>query len=190
MDVTDDTNNPTLPPAWAWIFIVACGTIPILTAGGAIPTGLSTACAFAIFTLAKQRQNPLNQRLLYCAAITAICWGLFASLVMVVEKHSDLRFNLAGSNSTIKHETDLGDESKRQEIFNMAARAMADIDKARAEIIADRRKGKDPWMYKKRLASAEQRHESNIDFAAKFFRIPREEVVSIVNEGIAEDWSS
>ena len=73
---------PPLPlPGWAWIFIVGCGIIPILTLGGAIPGGVGVGGAYFCATLAKDANKDTGTRILMCAGITGLCWVIIFVLL-------------------------------------------------------------------------------------------------------------
>ena len=66
---------PTNPiPGWAWIFAVACGIIPVLTLGGAIPGAIGFGGAAGCITIAREPTMPVGSRVAICVAITAGCW--------------------------------------------------------------------------------------------------------------------
>jgi hypothetical protein len=66
--------RPPIPP-WAWIFVVACGIIPVLTLGGAIPTGIGVGGAAACLNAARNQSWPVAGRVVLCAVITIGCWA-------------------------------------------------------------------------------------------------------------------
>ena len=61
-------------PSWAKLFAFACGIIPLLTLGGAIPTAIGFGGASSCLAVARNPQMDLGTRLLLCAAITGGCW--------------------------------------------------------------------------------------------------------------------
>jgi hypothetical protein len=66
---------PPLPlPGWAWIFIIACGIIPILTLGGAIPAVIGVGGAFFCASVAKDSSKETGTRVAICSGITILCW--------------------------------------------------------------------------------------------------------------------
>jgi hypothetical protein len=91
-----NTSPPPTPPAkapipaWAWIFAVACGIIPVLTLGGAIPAGIGLGGAGACIGVARNASMPLVTRVATCIAITVACWGgvilLLGGLAMLTRK--------------------------------------------------------------------------------------------------------
>lgn len=70
------TEKPKRPPIpwWAWVFAVACGAIPVLTLGGALPGAIGFGGAGACVTLARNRELPVVVRVAFCTAITAACY--------------------------------------------------------------------------------------------------------------------
>jgi hypothetical protein len=68
-------------PAWAWVFAAACGVIPVLTLGGALPGAIGFGGAAASVAVARDPEKSPGARFGICLAITALCWGLFLALV-------------------------------------------------------------------------------------------------------------
>jgi len=80
-----DEQQPSEPkpriPGWAWLFVVACGIIPFITLGGAIPGAIGGGGAFGCLAIARDPSNPVGVRVGICIGVTVLCWGLFAMLV-------------------------------------------------------------------------------------------------------------
>ena len=68
-------------PAWAWIFAVACGVIPVLTLGGAIPGAIGFGGAAGCVAVARDPDKARGTRVGICLAITTLCWVLFLAVV-------------------------------------------------------------------------------------------------------------
>jgi hypothetical protein len=83
--MSNDTKPPI--PVWAWAFAVACGILPILTLGGAIPGAIGFGGAAACVGVARDADKPIGLRLGICAGITLLCWaaviGLLGGLAML-----------------------------------------------------------------------------------------------------------
>jgi hypothetical protein len=73
-------SQPT--PAWGWFFAVACGIIPVLTLGGAIPTGVGLGGAQMCLTVARSRSLPGLVQVFLCLTITASCWIIVAATLV------------------------------------------------------------------------------------------------------------
>ncbi len=67
-------------PAWAWIFAVLCGAIPLVTLGGAIPAAIGFGGAGGCIGLARNPELNVAVRVIGCIAITAVCWLLFVGM--------------------------------------------------------------------------------------------------------------
>jgi hypothetical protein len=68
-------------PGWAWIFMIACAFIPVITLGGALPAVLGVSGMSAIATLARRQPWSVGIRVGASAAVTLSCWlslGLFS----------------------------------------------------------------------------------------------------------------
>lgn len=75
--VTGKEVLPQLPlPGWAWVFIVACGIIPILTIGGAIPTILGVGGAFYCASVSRDSSKKTGTRVAVCLGTAIACWVL------------------------------------------------------------------------------------------------------------------
>jgi hypothetical protein len=79
----EDDEKPAQPPipAWAWPFAGACGIIPILTLGGAIPAAIGFGGAGGCVGVARDATKPLALRVGICAGIVVVCWVLVIALV-------------------------------------------------------------------------------------------------------------
>jgi hypothetical protein len=71
-------------PGWAWIFAVACGLIPVITLGGAIPGAIGFGGAGGCISIARDESKAVATRVGLCLGITATCWVTFAALVATV----------------------------------------------------------------------------------------------------------
>lgn len=69
-------------PAWAWIFVVACGVIPIVSLGGALPAAIGFGGAAGCYAIAKDGPQQALTRVLLCAGVTGLCWALFVGLIL------------------------------------------------------------------------------------------------------------
>ena len=80
--MSDKTKGPI--PGWAWIFAVACGIIPVLTLGGAIPGAIGFGGAGGCVAVARDESKSIGLRVGICCGITAACWVLFVALIGAV----------------------------------------------------------------------------------------------------------
>ena len=68
-------------PTWAWIFVVACGVIPLVAGFGALPVLLGFGGAVFCAITARDAQKTMRQKLVTCVVITVGAWLLFGLLV-------------------------------------------------------------------------------------------------------------
>jgi hypothetical protein len=61
-------------PAWGWFFAVACGIIPVLTLGGAIPAMIGIGGASGCLGIAASPTMSVPARVAACVAVTVACW--------------------------------------------------------------------------------------------------------------------
>ena len=64
-----------LPP-WAWLFVGACFVIPLLTLGGALPTGIAFGAAGGCAQVSKKPEWETPAKVMACAGIAAGAWFL------------------------------------------------------------------------------------------------------------------
>jgi hypothetical protein len=83
MSTDPSPEKPARPPipAWAWIFAVACGIIPVLTLGGAIPGAIGFGGAGGCISVARNTSMSVESRVAGCIAITVSCWALVIVIV-------------------------------------------------------------------------------------------------------------
>lgn len=76
-------------PAWGYLFIGACGIIPVLTVGGAVPILLGAGGASLCLKVCRARHMDGMVKFLMCGVITAVAWvGLALTLVAVAVAQS------------------------------------------------------------------------------------------------------
>jgi hypothetical protein len=68
-------------PGWAWLFIVACGAIPIVSLGGCVPGAIGAGGAFGCAAVARWQEVPAALRVVICIVITGVSWLLFAVFI-------------------------------------------------------------------------------------------------------------
>ena len=78
---TRDKQIRPSTPAWAWIFAIACGAIPVISLGGAIPAVIGIAGASGCLAASRSPKMPTIAKLLVCIGITVVCWALFVLLI-------------------------------------------------------------------------------------------------------------
>ncbi len=72
-----------LPP-WAWVFVVACFAIPLITVGGALPTGIAFGAAGGCAQVAKKPDWETAPKVLACAGIAAGAWILVFGVLAAI----------------------------------------------------------------------------------------------------------
>lgn len=74
-------------PGWGWVFIAACGIIPILTLGGALPAAIGIGGAAGCANIARNASISVPMRVAICTGITIGCWillGAFFALIVAL----------------------------------------------------------------------------------------------------------
>lgn len=80
--MSDEKKAPKPPaPLWAWLFVIPCVLIPIVTVGGAIPGAIGGGGAYTCYAIARDDSKSIGARLMICVAVTALCWLLSFLLV-------------------------------------------------------------------------------------------------------------
>jgi len=68
-------------PMWTYLFVVACGLIPVVMLGGIIPIMVGCGGAGGCLTVGRWGSLPRPLRFVICTLITVACWGLMALFV-------------------------------------------------------------------------------------------------------------
>ena len=71
-------------PRWAWVFIIACALIPVVTLGGGIPALIGFAGVGGALSVSRLDRWSVAMRTGVCALITVACWGALGLLMTVV----------------------------------------------------------------------------------------------------------
>ena len=83
--VSVTSGKPVAPaiamPGWAWVFIAICAVIPVISLGGVIPMAIGFGGAFGCAQAARDGAKDHNTRLLTCAGIAVVCWGVFVAFL-------------------------------------------------------------------------------------------------------------
>jgi len=84
--VTTGKSLTALPPipGWTWLFVIACGVIPLIALGGALPIVLGFGGAAGCIVTARDTSKTMGVRVAICVGITVLVWILFAALVIGV----------------------------------------------------------------------------------------------------------
>ena len=73
--VAGQAKAPPIPP-WAWIFVVLCGAIPLVTLGGAIAAAIGFGAAGGCSGVARLKNMSISARVGICLAITVAAWAV------------------------------------------------------------------------------------------------------------------
>lgn len=71
-------------PKWAWIFMIACALIPIVTLGGGLPALIGFFGVVGTLTVSRFSRLSTALRAGVCAMITIACWGLLGLLITMI----------------------------------------------------------------------------------------------------------
>ena len=74
------TRRPRSTPAWAWLFMLTCGLIPVASLGGAIPGAIGFGGAAMCRSIARGNAS-VALRVMLCVIVAAACWGAMIALV-------------------------------------------------------------------------------------------------------------
>jgi hypothetical protein len=69
-------------PKWTWPFMIACGAIPVISLGGAIPAVIAVLGVAGIVPVSRATRWSVAMRALACALIVVMCWGAFGLMIM------------------------------------------------------------------------------------------------------------
>ena len=82
---TGKSYTPLPPiPFWLWFVAFACGIIPIISLGGAIPALLGVGGATICLSQCRDESKTIQVRVIICIGITILVWVLFAFLTLGV----------------------------------------------------------------------------------------------------------
>jgi hypothetical protein len=70
-------------PKWAWIFMVACALIPVVSLGGALPALIGFSGVAGTLAISRLHRWSTALRAGLCALIAVACWGALAVLFTV-----------------------------------------------------------------------------------------------------------
>ncbi|HLF92382.1 MAG TPA: hypothetical protein VJB14_02905 [Planctomycetota bacterium] len=68
-------------PGWAWVFIVLCAAIPVITLGGAIPGAIGGGAAAGCAGVSRIQTLSTAARVGICIGITVAAWVAFVVIV-------------------------------------------------------------------------------------------------------------
>lgn len=71
-------------PAWAWIFVVLCMVIPIMSAGGAIPMVIGFVGASSCVKTACSVRGSVIAKIINCVFTTVFCWIIYLGLITML----------------------------------------------------------------------------------------------------------
>jgi hypothetical protein len=79
-------------PKWAWVFLIACAIIPVVTLGGALPALIGFGGVGGTLSVSRLNRWSVALRAGVCALITFACWSaaiLLATAVVAVKAVSE-----------------------------------------------------------------------------------------------------
>ena len=80
---SDKKNNKIKTPRWAWIFMILCVLIPVISLGGAIPGAIGVGGAAGCAGLAKSKKMKKSMRVVSCIELTLLCWELWFLMAII-----------------------------------------------------------------------------------------------------------
>lgn len=164
-------------PAWTWAFVAACGAIPIVSLGGAIPGVLGGLGAMACYGLARDGKGAKGRRVLYCGLVTIVAWGAFGTLALVMTSGNGERkihVQRASSGSTTSRTIIRNGKVVSVEQGRAERKDFEDLtEDERREIYSD---------------AASDRGKSHVSFVASHNKLTKMEVGWILDEGDAASW--
>jgi len=80
---TENQKPPKPPiPAWGYVFAGACGILPVLTLGGAIPGAVGFGGAAACIGISRDQSKSVGVRVAICIAIAVACWLIVGAVAL------------------------------------------------------------------------------------------------------------
>jgi len=71
-------------PKWMWIFIVACGIIPVLTLGGVIPLLIGLGGASGCVAVSRHPTRSTRAKAVWAVGITVVAWVLLIAFLVTL----------------------------------------------------------------------------------------------------------
>ncbi len=71
-------------PLWTYLFVAACGVLPILTLGGFVPILVGFSGASGCLTIGRWGAMPAPLRFVLCVGITLGCWLLVGATLLAM----------------------------------------------------------------------------------------------------------
>jgi hypothetical protein len=71
-------------PKWAWIFMIACALIPVVTLGGGLPALIGFAGVAGVLAISRLNRWSVALRACMCGLVTLTSWGALVVLISVV----------------------------------------------------------------------------------------------------------
>lgn len=81
-------------PKWAWVFMIACALIPVVTLGGGLPALIGFGGVGGTLSVSRLNRWSVALRAAVCALITLACWsalGLLVTTVVAVKAVSEAK---------------------------------------------------------------------------------------------------
>jgi len=80
---TAEANKEPVP-RWAWIFMGACGLIPVVSLGGAIPALIGFLGASIVRKISLDSSRSVSTNVAYCAGTTLLTWVGFGFTMIIL----------------------------------------------------------------------------------------------------------
>ena len=85
---TGEPYSPLAPiPIWGWVFVVACGAIPIISGGGIVPTLFGVAGVAVCLSQLRNASRSTASRVLICLGATVLSWILFLAFAIWIASY-------------------------------------------------------------------------------------------------------
>jgi hypothetical protein len=191
-------------PKWAWLFAVACFTIPVVSLGGAIQGALGGGAGGYCLDYSRKLGLTVRARMVRCAIVVVAAWLVFFAFMAAVRPIFASRGNKVKVTTktldsqgneveTVSYKsrsslTDLDDEAIRRKIYSKAMRMYDELLDAKKRLDEDRRVGRDTAHAERQLDHIQGMHDFDIDFTMKFHHISREQLDAVIAEGDEKGW--
>lgn len=71
-------------PKWAWLFVIVCAAIPVLTLGGAVPVLIGIGGAVGCMTVTRSSTRSTRAKVAWSIGITVAAWAVFLVFIGAV----------------------------------------------------------------------------------------------------------
>jgi len=203
-----DKQKTPAPPAWAWVFAVACFAIPVVALGGAVPAMIGVGGGMICLAIARRLAMRASNRIVLCGAVVVGCWAVFLTFAVGVSRLTTSPATTSAPPARLAPQTadpgvsagvedelgalvdseDIELEGNRRRIYKRAISTRNHVEFAEEQRARIMEKGMDTSGSDEQIARLREMDEKHREFIAHFYKISRTELEDVINEGDRKNW--